>query len=155
MVALFAAERPSMAVVVQPTSPGILHCAPVYPFVQIHEHTDPLDTLAPPFSQGVDCSHGEPEFCFGTATKKTGRRMAREIMIISTTHTVINSHKGIPQQRREQSFCWALSESAAEFRVSTLCSVDRRKNAGHDERSRGGGGNDASVSSKLDAREFR
>ena len=133
MVALFADELPLIGTVVQSSSPGIEHRAPLYPFVQMQEHVEPLETLTPPLSHGVEFSHADR--CWGTAIRKTGRRMARVMMITRTTARVMNSHSGIPQQRWEQPFFSAWPWSESELRVSTLCSVDRLKNAGHDERS--------------------
>ena len=76
--------------------------------------------------------------------RKMGRRIARVIMITSATQRVINSHRGIPQQRWEQPSLSPRPWSESELMVSTLCNVDRLKNVGHDERSRrGGDGKDA------------
>ena len=144
IVAVFADDCPSIAIVVQSTSPSIEHREPVYPFVQMQEHVDPLEMLTPPFSHGVDFLHVEAELCWGTAIRKMGRRIARVIMITSATQRVINSHRGIPQQRWEQPSLSPRPWSESELMVSTLCNVDRLKNVGHDERSRrGGDGKDA------------
>jgi hypothetical protein len=42
----------STSEVTQLLSPDTVHCEPVYPFEHTHEHSEPLDTLTPPFWQG-------------------------------------------------------------------------------------------------------
>ena len=102
IVALFDAEFCPILVVVQLLSPDVMHCEPIYPFVQTQEQIDPLDTLTPPFLHGLDFSHGNRSFEFscGTATRKTGRRTASVMVRSITTHIVMNNHRRIPQHLR-------------------------------------------------------
>lgn len=91
-----------ICVVMQPASPAVAHCEPVYPLVQTQEQISPLETLTPPFLHGVDFSHVDRSLAFsrGTTIRKMGMRTAAAMIIIITTQTTMNNHRGIPQQRR-------------------------------------------------------
>lgn len=123
---------PLISVVTQLASPSTVHCEPVYPFVQTQEHVVSLETLMPPFLQGVVCSHCSPlsAFCWGTATRKTGSRTARATTISTAADTIAKTLGRIPQQRR-----WRFSPVAD--RVSSdriLRCPDFLNKTGQDER---------------------
>jgi hypothetical protein len=74
----------------------------VYPFEHTHEHSEPADTLTPPFWQGFVLAQ-ELEllwFCLGTATRKTGSRMASTTMMKSRMDSRMNHLRGMPQHFR-------------------------------------------------------
>ena len=53
MVAFMRVAPLTTSAVAQLESPGIVHCEPVNPLEQTQEHWVPLDTLMPPFWQGL------------------------------------------------------------------------------------------------------
>ena len=118
------------SVVTQLESPSSVHCDPVYPLVQTQEHISPLETLTPPFMQGVVFSHFDMwfAFCRGTTTRKMGRRMASTMAIVIKAHTSANTQGLIPQQRR-RGLPWSVSESLDRM----FWRLDFLKKTGHDE----------------------
>ncbi|EAU30899.1 predicted protein [Aspergillus terreus NIH2624] len=139
---------PLSSVVMQLASPAMVHREPVKPFVQTQEQTSALDTLTPPFSQGVVFSQvlALLAWLFGIATRKTGTRTATRMIARMMKSTRTKSQGGIPQQRRWglASFSWSAPSSCE----SRWCRVERRKKTGHEERYpfsgvAAGGGNEA------------
>lgn len=124
---------------IQLLSPEVVHAEPVYPFEQTHEHWLPLETLTPPFSQGLDEAQLASlllllllDFSLGTATRNTGRRTARMIMTNRTTQRRMNHFRAMPQHRRGGFL--AAGSSAFEPRASPLRRPERPKNTGQEPR---------------------
>lgn len=112
----------------------------------------PAETLTPPFSQGFFSAQDELAFSRGTATRNTGRRIARTMMMKSTMQRITKIFRGIPQHiflRRG-----AFGSSSLELSCSTLRKLERPKK-GHDVRdappsgvAKPGGGKEASMSDR-------
>ena len=137
--------------VTQLPSPDTVHCDPVYPLEHTHEHSEPLDTLTPPFWQGLVLAQAFELplcFCFGTATRKTGSRMAKTTMMKRRMQSRTNHLRGMPQHFRA-GFS-AFRSSSFEWRASTLRRPDRPKKTGQELRPSGvcrpGRGKDVRIS---------